>query len=265
MNRKGPTGTYAAPAAEKAFEILRLLGDHHAGLTIKEMSIALQRSLGELFRIVIVMERLGYLQKSIVTDRYTVAYKLLEMVLRATPAQNLVHAAVPEMQVLARDTAQSCHLVVANGASGLVVAREEGPGTRGFALRVGGSIDLLTSCSGHVLIAFAAPDQAERIIELARAGRGQAVDERHLADELTKVREQGYAMRKSPITFGVTDISHPLFGYDGGLAGALTIPFLELIDGSQKVDLAAAQARLAMAAERISDRLGHPPPMEQQA
>jgi DNA-binding IclR family transcriptional regulator len=57
----------------------------------------------------------------------------------------------------------------------------------------------------------------------------------------------------------VTDISFPVFGFDRNVVAALTIPFLELIDGSQKVDLDAARAMLRTASSRISDRLGYQP------
>jgi hypothetical protein len=43
------------------------------------------------------------------------------------------------------------------------------------------------------------------------------------------------------------------------VVAALTIPFLELIDGSQKVDIEAARGMLRTATARISDRLGFQP------
>lgn len=256
MNRTGPGGTYAAPALEKAFEIVELLADHPEGALISEMATMLGRSIGELFRIVIVMEKHGYLQKSALTDRYTVAYKILDLAYRATPAQNLVRAAGQEMQRLALDVGQSCHLVVPNGGQGLVIAREENPGTRGFALKLGASVDMIRSCSGQVILAFAAPHRRERIVELAEALRDTPIDREELFARIETVCAQGFDMRQSPITFGVTDISFPLFGFDGELMGALTVPFLEHIDGSQKLDLAATRDRLRQAAAIISATLG---------
>jgi DNA-binding IclR family transcriptional regulator len=257
MTRDGPKGSYAAPALEKAFEILQLLAERDAGATISEMSAILERSVGELFRIVIVMERHGYLQKSPVTDRYAVSYKLLDLAFRATPAQNLIEAALPEMRALALDIEQSCHLVVISEARGMIVAREENPAVRGFALRLGASIDLLNSCSGHILLALSPPERAAALIEAALRDRPAPVDLAVLHARLAKVRARGFDVRKSPVTFGVTDMSYPLFGFDGGLIAALTIPFMALVDGSQKVDADAAKARLGQAAARISDRLGH--------
>jgi len=255
----GSRTTYAAPAVEKAFEIFELLGTRPGGILISEMAVLLNRSVGELFRIVVVMERLGYLQKSRKDDRYSVAYKLLDLAYRATPAQDLVAAAGPAMRRLAIDSGQSCHLVVVNGGSGLVITREQNPGTRGFSLRLGAPIDMLTSCSGRVLLAFATDERRDHVLALAVQESPHPLDRAALDRDLATVRKRGFEQRKSPITRGVTDLSVPVFGFDGLIAAALTIPFLELIDGSQTVDLAAARDQLRAAATEISATLGYQP------
>ena len=257
MAREGAKKTYSAPAIEKAFEIIELLASRAEGALVSEMAADLGRSVGELFRIVVVMEQLGYLRRSEVTDRYAVAYKLLDVALRATPSQDLVRAALPEMQMLARDTVQSCHLVVPSRGHGLVIAREESPASRGFALKMGAQIDLVRSCSGQVLLAFSGETLAERMVRAAEEERGETVDRDWLAERLETVRRRGHDARKSPVTFGVTDISYPIFGFDRRIVAALTIPFLELIDGSQVMDLDAAREELRAATARISDRLGY--------
>jgi len=259
MARTGLKGTYAAPAIEKAFEIVEVLAARPEGALISEIATQLGRSVGELFRIVVVLEQLGYLRKSSTSDRYTVAYKLLDLAYRATPAQDLVRAAMPEMQILALEAGQSCHLVVANGGRGMVIAREEQPGTRGFALKVGAQIDIINSCSGQVILAFSNIQHAERIVRAAEDEQNIKVDRSWLSDRIAVIRRRGYDRRKSPITHGVTDISFPVFGFDRNVAGALTIPFLELIDGSQKVDLDAVKEMLRAATARVSDRLGYQP------
>ncbi|MBW8745003.1 MAG: helix-turn-helix domain-containing protein [Sphingomonas sp.] len=172
----GLKGTYAAPAIEKAFEVMELLATRAEGALISEIAAQLGRSVGELFRIVVVLEQLGYLHKSSTSDRYTVAYKLLDLAYRAAPAHDLVRAAMPEMQVLALESGQSCHLVVPNGGQGMVIAREEQPGMRGFALKVGARIDIINSCSGQVILAFSNLQHAERIVRAAGSRQGTAAN-----------------------------------------------------------------------------------------
>lgn len=259
MARAALKGTYAAPAIEKAFEIMEVLAARPEGALISEMAIQLGRSVGELFRIVVVLEQLGYLRKSLTSDRYTVAYKLLDLAYRATPAQDLIRAAMPEMQVLAIEAGQSCHLVVPSGGRGMVIAREEQPGTRGFALKVGAQIDIINSCSGQVILAFSNIQRAERIVRAAEEEQKTSVDRSWLSDRIAIIRRLGYDSRKSPITYGVTDVSFPVFGFDRNVVAALTVPFLELIDGSQKVGIEAVKDMLRTATARVSDRLGYQP------
>ncbi|WP_315759806.1 IclR family transcriptional regulator [Sphingomonas sp. Y38-1Y] len=247
---------YAAPALDKAFMIIELLATAPGGLLASEMAAALGQSLGGLFRIIVVMEAAGYLQKSPITDRYTVTYKFLDIAYRATPARELVLATQPEMQRLALATGQSCHLVVPSGGEGLVIAREENPGVRGFAVRVGSSIDLTRSCSGGVILAFSAPQAADRMLDRAEALAASPIGRQALVERMETIRRDGFHVRQSPITRGVTDISAPIIGFGDTFLAALTIPYLELIDGSQLVSIDEARVLLIAAARRISATLG---------
>lgn len=249
-------GNYAAPALEKAFDVMELLASTPGGLMVTDIAAMLNRSIGELFRIVVVMERRGYLEKNPETDRYHVSYKVLDLAYRATPTQHLIRTASPIMHALARQIEQSCHLVVPNGGSGLVVGREENPGPRGFSLKLGAPIDLVRSCSGHVILACSSPDRLDRMKAALPKGWERDFAKGEFDEILVRVRKDGFDTRPSPITHGVTDMSFPVYGFDGQLVAALTVPFLELIDGSQRVDFKAALEHLADAARSISTGLG---------
>jgi DNA-binding IclR family transcriptional regulator len=246
--------TYSAPALEKGFDVLELLADHPDGLTLTEIAAGLDRSMNELFRLVVVMERRGYLRKIAESDRYRVTYRVLDLAYRATPVQDLTHIAAPVMYDLAHAVLQSCHLVVPAEGCGLVVLRQENPGPTGFSVRLGAPIDLFRSCSGNVLLAFT---DAERLHALL-SSRSEEVLEMVAAAEpvLAAIRARGFEQRTSPMTHGVIDISYPIFGFDGRLAATLTIPFLERIDGSQPVAMDATRTMLAEAANAISAGLG---------
>ena len=224
---------------------------------MNEIATRLGRSMGELFRTVIVMESRGFLQKSPDTDRYTVAYKFLELALRATPAQDLTRAAAPVMQSLASQISQSCHLVVPNGGEGLVVFREQTPGRQGFAVRVGATVDLVRSCSGHVILAFSDDRQRHRMLQQAKRLKRTPANPTKLNALLAQIRKRGYERCASPMTHGVTDIGYPIFDLYGNLMAALTVPFLELLDGSQKIGVDEARKHLERAARSISATLGH--------
>jgi DNA-binding IclR family transcriptional regulator len=115
---------YSAPALEKGMDILELLADAETGLTVSEIAQHLKRRMSELFRIIVVMERRGWLQKDPDSSRYWITYWVLYLAHHGTPAQSLTVAAAPVMHRLSTQINQSCHLVVRSGTQGLVVLRQ---------------------------------------------------------------------------------------------------------------------------------------------
>lgn len=250
---------YSAPALEKGIEIVELLADVPEGLPISEIAERLKRSMSEVFRIIVVMEAKGWLSKDLETYRYSVTYHLLEMALRATPAQSLSAVASPVMEKLSIDTNQSCHLVVRAGGRGLIIQRQENASLQGgFAVRTGANVDLVKSCSGHVLLAFASPHLYDGILQQLRSSPGwpPGWSLSKLEKRLAQVRKRGYEIQTSARTAGVTDVSFPIFGFDSRVIAALTVPYLTLIDDSAPTTLEQTRKRLGSAARKVSERLG---------
>ena len=92
-------------------DVIELLATVPEGLTISEIAVRLGLSISQIFRMIVVMERRGWLYKDGGTDRYRVSYKMLELAYRATPAQELARVATPVMYSLSQASRQSCHLV----------------------------------------------------------------------------------------------------------------------------------------------------------
>ena len=242
-NTQTASVSYVAPALEKGFNVIELLAKTPRGLTISEIAAGLGLSMGEIFRIIMVMERRRWLRKED-GDKYRVTPLVLDLAFKATPAEELAAVATPFMKAFAHATDQSCHLVIRNNRKGLVVMRYQNPGPTGFHVRIGSEIDLETTCSGHVLLAF---DPSENSV----ADASQPMDPR-LKALLNAVRQRGYERMESARTLGVTDISYPIFDFHGGIAAALTVPFLKMIDGSQIVQMDRAQELLSEAAKHIT-------------
>lgn len=249
---------YAAPALEKGFDVIELLAGAPDGLTSSEIAQRLGRSLSEIFRILVVMERRGWLRKSPDTDRYSVSYHVLEHAFRATPAQGLGMMAAPVMYELTLKVQQSCHMAVISDANIVIVLEQESPAHSGFGVRLGAKCDIIHSCSSHVLLALC--DTAAREKLLGAAKHLSAAEEKKLRERLKLVAQRGYESKASSRHVGVHDISYPVFGFDGRVRAALTIPFLHVIDGTEKASLEQARKLLAKAAEHISRGLGWMPP-----
>lgn len=242
---------YSAPALEKGLDVIELLATAPDGLTISEVATSLGLSISQIFRMIVVMERRGWLRKDD-SDRYRVSYRVLDLAFRATPAQELARVARPLMYALSRDSGQACHLVVGQGSSGFVIVRQESPDTIGFSLRPGTAVNLFTSSSGHVLLAFA----EQEIVEIILAEAPNDIDIEALRKRLQQVRRQGYEVQNSARVKGVRDISYPVFGFGHRLIAALTIPYVTFIDRSDGVELDEARELLRLTTRKISEEMG---------
>jgi len=254
QGRRPTPKTYSAPALERGFNVIELLARAPRGLTASEIAAGLKLSIGEIFRIIVVMERRQWLNKNPDTDQYSVNSKILELVFRATPAEELTVVADPHMREIANKIDQSCHLVMPNGRRGLVILRRQNPGATVFIVRLGADLDLVRSCSGQVLLAFGDDAWVGDVLDTDTALTPK--DRLALTNRLKLVRSRGFEMRPSARTHGVTDISYPIFGLGGRIVAALTIPFMVRIDGSQDFDEDDARIELALTSKRISTELG---------
>ncbi|MBI5361667.1 MAG: IclR family transcriptional regulator [Planctomycetes bacterium] len=246
-------GRYRAPALDKGLDILELLAHHPDGLTQAEIARALDRSVGEIFRMLARLVERGWVAIRRPGDGYVLTLKLFELAHRFTPMDRLLTDALPLMKELSAAVHQSCHLTVLEGGRGIVLAQVDAPGEMGFAVRVGSTMSLPPSCSGRVLLAFQHEADRERLLErMTAAERKQAAA---LAKQLAKVRERGFEEMESSRVRGVHDLSVPVFDPRGHVLGALTMPYLQRIDLGSARTIAEARGELARTARTLSARI----------
>jgi DNA-binding IclR family transcriptional regulator len=254
--RSGAEALYSAPALEKGLDILELLAAEAEGLTQGAIAQRLGRSTTELFRMVNVLERRGYLNRGS-DGSYRLSLRLFELAHQHPPLQRLVSVALPAMQELAQQTRQSAHLVIHFARRILIVAQVDSPEPMGFGVRLGANFPFRPDrASSRVLSAFQ-PDaiQEELIAELI-ANTPLRISAAKIRADLAAIREQGFYMAQSDTTEGVTDLCAPVFDHSAGAVAALTLPYLKQRDVN--VTVSAARTALLATTRRISAGLGAP-------
>jgi DNA-binding IclR family transcriptional regulator len=71
-------------------------------------------------------------------------------------------------------------------------------------------------------------------------------------DEIDRIRAAGFSQKDSQQSFGVTDITFPMYGPSGQAIATLTRPYLRRIDEYAAPTLDAVRAMLAEAASALS-------------
>lgn len=215
---------YTAPALEKGLDILDLLARHGQAMTLSQISVALEKSVSEIFRMVQVLEFKGFIGSAPGGDGYELTNRLFRLGMARAPVKNLLEASLPFMRELAAAAEQSCHLAQASREQIVVIARIENPGYYGYSVRTGHRRDIVAATSGMVLYAFQPLPVQARWREVIFNTVSPAERDAFLANA-DQVAQQGYWRAESDLVPNIIDISAPIM--TGGAAiAALTMPYL---------------------------------------
>jgi len=242
---------YRAPALEKGLDILELLAREGEPLTTSQIASKLDRSVSELFRMVLTLDARGYITQIGDRDGYGLTNKMFSLGIAQTSKRNLIEIAVPVMKALAGEIAQSCHLTVESNNQIVVIARIESSRDMGFSVRVGYRRPLPQSTSGALLVGMRAEPEMQRWLDQLAASTDEFLMS-VFRGKVQKARELGYVQSPSDFVHGVTDLSSPVYGSTGVIA-ALTVPYVNCTP--VVCPLEDAMARLREATAEISDLL----------
>lgn len=243
---------YTAPALEKGLDILDVLSSHDHGLSQIDIARALDRSVGEIYRMLVVLRHRGLVALDEGSDRYYLTTKLFEMANRTPVIARLTVAAGAIMADLANATDESVHLAVLSEDLIVVIGQVDNPGNNIMRVRLGARIPAWKTSSGRVLLANLPEDRLDAF--LATYPHPEGVPPAQLLKELRGIRERGYEQMRSYIVKGVTNISTPVIAHTGFAAAAMTIPYVDRYFGSVPID--TCRTKLIEAAAVLSRAIG---------
>ncbi|HEV7957483.1 MAG: MarR family transcriptional regulator [Microbacteriaceae bacterium] len=210
---------YAVPALDKALDVLELLADQPGGLTQGAIADAVDRSVGQIFRVLQRLERRGWIFREKQSGLYVLSTRMLDLANRHPPLRGLVEMALGPMRELAESVRQSCNLSVLESDRVRVIAQVESPSDFGFRVRVGAAFPVATP-----------------------AGLVLSAGERH-----------EYLRQDDAIQPGITDLVVPVLGAGGEPVAALTVPYVATSYSGLGADAVLQQLRSA--GDIISARL----------
>ena len=253
---------YKAPAADKALDILEYMAGRPEGVTQTEMSLGLGRSIHEIYRIIQLLEKRGYLIKT-PADRYHLSLKLFELAHEHPPVNRLIDSALPVMRRLVGDTDQSCHLVVLSGQHVLILLQVDSLLPMRYSVALGSQFPILETSSGAVLMAaMPKADREAMMDQLIAIGEAEESREEIIA-RLDRAADLDFEMRPSLAVEGCTNISTPVRDHRGEVIAALTVPYLK--QKHIRFDRASVLASARAAGFEISRALGASDRSEPQA
>ena len=256
MEKTNPN--YPIKVLEKTFSILEILLQHGSSMHMTEISEKLGLYPSTIHRILDTLKHWGYVEQDPHTQKYRLGLKLLELGMAKLQQMDLVKEATPYLKELVNQCNETVHLGVLEKEEVLYLAKEESSQTIRMISYVGKRAPLHCTALGKVLLAHLSPEERKKTLEgkvLSRLTENTIIDKEELEKELSKVREQGFALDREENEKDVRCVAAPIRNYQGEVIAALSIssPIFR-IDRNAQNNLKEA---LIETSEKISKRLGY--------
>ncbi len=250
---RGKTATsYATPALDKGLDVLELLAKERGGLMKSEIARALGRTISEIFRMLLCLERRGYILQ-VADERYVLSLKMFHLAQMHPPTEYLLNEALPHMHTIAAETNHCCHMGVLEGDKVVILAQVNSPSSMGYFVRAGTQVDLMDAATGQVILAYLPQESRERVLAQWRHNAGRRIPA-GLTARLNSIRRRGHEVRASYQVRGVENVSYPILDLHGKAVAAITVPYFELLKGGTPV--AKVEEALEKATHAISMAIG---------
>ena len=218
---------YQAPALDKGLDIMEYLSLKAKPLSQTDIATGIGKKPNEIYRMLVCLESRGYLIREEVSGKYRLSLKLYHLSHRHSPVDEVRRAAQHPMDELASSIHQSCHLGVLYLEQLMVISQSRSPGPIALSVEEGRLFPLLMTASGRTLLAFMQEEERMRLLENNQLYKKQSSKQQQkFLQSLEEIRENGYYVKPSDSTKGVTDISAPVGNSETGAIAALTVSAL---------------------------------------
>ena len=225
---------------EKAFAILeRVLAQQDSGLSFSEIVKINNLPKSSAHRILNLLVDMGYLVFDQNTKKYRGSLKIAKLGASVIENIDLRSVARPYLQRLHEMTGHTCHLGIINGSRGVYLDKIE-PRTYGIRLfsTIGKDFPLHCTAMGKTLLAFSETALKSQILrrKLDSFTEYTITDPTILADELEKIRKNGYAIDREEITRGIVCVAAPIINHQNEVVASVSVTFPSYLANERGVD-----------------------------
>ncbi|WP_017729151.1 IclR family transcriptional regulator [Halalkalibacterium ligniniphilum] len=237
---------------ELGYVILKTISSANKPLTITEISKACDMQKSQLYRYLISLCRIGFLEKS--DDlRYSLGSELTLIGLRGLEKIDIRVKALPYIKKLNELLDETVSLAIWVEKEGpIFISWEESKKPINVNVRVGSPAPLTTSATGNIFAAFYPKEKTERLIQ--QELNTNTVPPEEFEQTLTKVKQAGYAFTQAYIP-GIAAISAPIFDQKDDLVAAISVIGLSgVLDITEE---SYVTSELLKTAKELSNSLGY--------
>ncbi len=209
---------------EKALIVLTNFTYEHSLWGITDLSNKLGMPKSVIHRILISLQRFGFVEKDLQTEKYRLGIKLFELGNVAAGHMDLRKYALLVMQELTRVSGESTLLTIKDGHYAVCIEFVEG--SQSMPLKTSSGIRLPLHCGATKKIHLAF--QSETFIKqylatetLTRISDNTLMAPDAILQELARIRREGVSITANEVDRGATVIAAAIFGHNGDMIAGL--------------------------------------------
>ncbi|MFC7157430.1 IclR family transcriptional regulator [Halomarina halobia] len=223
MAESDTSGGKRVGATETSFAVVEQLREE-GGLGVTEVADRVGISKSTAHAHLWTLVDLGYVVKEGPT--YHLGLKFLDLGDHARTRQNLYHIAKQEVDELISAVGERGQVMVEENGRGVYIYQAKTERAIQTDSHIGTVVDLHATAVGKSYLAFLPDDDLEALLdtlELAARTDRTLTDRESLREELTLVRERGFALNDEERIAGMRAVGAPILSDDGRVLAALSV------------------------------------------
>ena len=217
---------YLIQSLSNALSILELFSIEREEFGMAEIATSLGLKKRNAERLLKTMEKREYLERNRVTGNYRLGFRVFELGQRYKEQLSLMKQALPIVQELSQNSGETSYTGDLRGEYVVYLVAEESNKHIRVVSRLGMRFYPHTTALGKAILAFSGEGLVEKIFpheELPTKTPNSISSKSALNDELTEVKERGYALDWEEEEEGVICVGVPVFDYNLKVVGGISI------------------------------------------
>jgi IclR family transcriptional regulator, pca regulon regulatory protein len=217
---------YRVEALAKGLRILSLFDEQRPSWRVSDLAAAAGLPMPTVYRVVMTLTAEGYLDH-LPTGDYRPGVRTLTLGTAALRSLDLVGIATPKLQDLGRRTGETVNLAVLTGDRVLYLIRLRNSDLVTANIQVGSTLPAVHTSIGKLLLAHLDDaDLVSRVTDASFAashGPNAKLSLAELREELSTIREQGWAMQDEELAYGLRSVAGPIARPDGRVVAGVNL------------------------------------------
>lgn len=243
---------------ERGFAVLLAFDEQHPAPSLAELATKTGLSRPAVRRILLTLQKLGYVTAS--GTQWSLTPRVLSIGQHYSASHALVEYAMPRLVQLSERTGESASLGVLDGPDVVYAARVPVRRIMNINVSVGTRVPAYATSMGRALLAWTPDETVDRVIATTRFENKLAPATVSTPDqlraELTRVRDQGYALTAAELEEGLISLAAPVRDASGTVV-AVTACSTSSGRHTPEQFRDAATRHVVDAADALSADLGH--------